>query len=723
MAAWTGTGRSALPLSAPICGDRLPAIPSWREVSVRAAGGSGSVGLPLFRINAMRKLGLVVLLCLSAAGAELALSARDTVTGFEMNPGDTVKFKLRNGQLRTLVLERTEARVLLTNLKVFKKPIADGGMIYEMAAQVRIDGHPLRLVRYVSAQETFAEPYVVNGMRLWLDAVDNVFEFLADNHGGQAGCQMQKRARFAANDALDRVAPVELQPWYPIREYFLDIGNSYNGDDPYYGAYKGSECHAGLDINHPKGSPLFAPVDIDDHFLFDSLAKGANNNRWRGFRTWPNGDRWTLQAHHIIELTVPEHTPIRAGAAYAKAAGVMPGNNEHSHFVFRTQRPGGDDMMLDPWILFWQFFEQEKQKADGIRAAMTPLAPARVGSAVKFESAGSRKGRWGQRLNYYWTFGDGGFSRDAAPVHVFARPGIYAVTLVIDDGVDRASATQLMTADGPALNEPSLTLECADELSFRRRKPEVRDTYGLAPKETPHTIRIAARLGEDLVRSRYVQIANAGGGTLAAVRTAVQQEGNGGWLTVLHEGAGNAQSIQLKVAAKGLTPALYRAVVRVECPGAHNSPQEFEVVLDVRQDRPPLEVVSDNSDESFHATPYFWVCHKFKYWKEKGYGGTYLTNGARAVPGEVARFQPLLRAGRYEVRFADETPFGLDPESRFAVRVKHKHGEARVWVEPNRSRHIGQFEFEEGAEGFVEIEAGGSRGQVLVDAVRFQPAP
>lgn len=44
-------------------------------------------------------------------------------------------------------------------------------------------------------------------------------------------------------------------------------------------------------------------------------------------------------------------------------------------------------------------------------------------------------------------------------------------------------------------------------------------------------------------------------------------------------------------------------------------------------------------------------------------------------------------------------------------------------MEPNCSRLVGVFEFEEGAEGFVEIEAGGSTGQVLVDAVRFRPAP
>lgn len=192
-----------------------------------------------------RDILLAAMIAVPAAGAELALAARDTVAGFEMNHGDVLRFRLRNGQQRTMELVRTEARVLLTNLKALKQPQPDGGLLYEMAAEVRLDGHPLRLVRYVSAQETFAEPYVVNGMRLWLDAVDDIFAFVADNHGGKAGCRMEKRARFAANDAADRIAPVDLHPWYPIRKYFLDIGNSYNGDDPYLGAYQGSECHAG----------------------------------------------------------------------------------------------------------------------------------------------------------------------------------------------------------------------------------------------------------------------------------------------------------------------------------------------------------------------------------------------------------------------------------------------------------------------------------------------
>lgn len=89
----------------------------------------------------------------------------------------------------------------------------------------------------------------------------------------------------------------------------------------------------------------------------------------------------------------------------------------------------------------------------------------------------------------------------------------------------------------------------------------------------------------------------------------------------------------LRAPAGRLTPGLYFATVSVGSAGALNTPQEFHVVLDVRQNRPPAEVVADNDSAAFHATPYFWVGQKFHRWTEKGYGGTYLTNGGARRTG------------------------------------------------------------------------------------------
>src|ERR1039457_2293580 len=150
----------------------------------------------------------VALLTAPAWAAEFSLEARDTVSGFELNRGDVMRYRLRNGEVRTLALEETSARVLLTNLRELRKAQPDGGTLYEMRARVRIDGHSVDLIRYVGSQETFAVPYVINGMRLWLDAVSDSLALMADNHGGLADCAMNKHARFAANDARDPVAPV-----------------------------------------------------------------------------------------------------------------------------------------------------------------------------------------------------------------------------------------------------------------------------------------------------------------------------------------------------------------------------------------------------------------------------------------------------------------------------------------------------------------------------------
>ena len=68
--------------------------------------------------------------------------------------------------------------------------------------------------------------------------------------------------------------------------------------------------------------------------------------------------------------------------------------------------------------------------------------------------------------------------------------------------------------------------------------------------------------------------------------------------------------------------------------------------------------------------------------------------------------------------FSDETPFTRSV--RFKVRVRHKGRDEIVTVQPGRSRRIGTFDFEEGADGFVEILAGGSKGKVIADAVVFR---
>jgi hypothetical protein len=185
-----------------------------------------------------------------------------------------------------------------------------------------------------------------------LDAVADIFDFLLETHGE---CRPRKDARFAIQDASIRICPERLHPWCPLPPVGLKIENCYRGEDCWLGAYNGASAHGGLDINHPRGTPLLAPLDIHDHFYFNSLEMGHNNNRWRGIHRWRNGSEWIIQAHHMTSLTVPEHKPLKKGEQFALGAGVFVGAIEHSHFVFKIH-DYGETIPLDPWILFQQMY-------------------------------------------------------------------------------------------------------------------------------------------------------------------------------------------------------------------------------------------------------------------------------------------------------------------------------------------------------------------------------
>ena len=149
------------------------------------------------------------------------------------------------------------------------------------------------------------------------------------------------------------------------------------------GAYYGADAHGGLDINHPAGTVLVAPLAFDRHDFFNHISQGANNNRWRGECDWPDGTRWALQAHHIIELLVEPGQPLPAGMPYATSAG-MTGLFEHSHFVWAIKHQKDDEeIRVDPWLLFRQMLlDRAVMTATRSNGAITrsplPRQPAEV---------------------------------------------------------------------------------------------------------------------------------------------------------------------------------------------------------------------------------------------------------------------------------------------------------------------------------------------------------
>jgi hypothetical protein len=673
------------------------------------------------------------------------LPAKDTLAAVEMNHGETLEFRLMSGRIFQLMLEDTDAAII--------EKVEPGGIIYTFSARIRADGQPMTLRRYVCCQECFYEPYVINGVRIWLDTVKDVFDLIPIRYPrkGNLRCLPRKSVRLALQDMTMRICPDETSLWIDDDRERLRVGECYNGDDCYLGPYLGRACHVGLDVNHKKGSVLSAPIYFDTHAYFNSLEAGDNNNRWRGIRRWPNGDVWALQSHHLIKLLVPSNKPLEKGTPYATTAGVHVGSHEHTHFEFKIGRPRRERLddspvdsnsiavpidfddqskqtqlnpeviQLDPWIIFWQIFEDRRRRKSRIHATMGPLKPGKTGERLEFSAEGSEATAGRDGLDYYWTFGDGGYGQGRRVSHVFSRAGVYPVTVVVDDGNNRGQFTQHITISGKSVNLPVLALTAKDEVTFRRRAVSAVDTYGEPPGRTTHTLVFTARASRPEPRHKTVVLTNIGGGVLPdAEPVQIRYLKGQSWLNTEARGSGNNQHLKVEVDASSLPSGVYDARVCVECPEAINSPQAFRVQLRVPQSPPKSNVTVDDRDEGFYATPYFWVGHRFSRCpaERRGFRGFYLTNGGRAVDGEFVRFTPDLQAGRYTVSFTEETPFSTGVPLK--VRVRHRDGEQILSIRPSVSRKIGTFDFDEGTDGFVQILSKDSNGLIIADAVQFK---
>jgi len=284
------------------------------------------------------------------------MSFTETLLPLELDPGESVTCRLSDGKTFRMQLKETGARILYTTLETPKVETANTRTYFAFHCLVDINGETHRLEREVPTWRSFYEPWQIAGVHIWFDAVADIFDFLTETHGA---CAPTKTARFAIQEAGRRICPEPLLPWCPLPEDGLRIDQCYNGEDCWLGPYFGCAAHGGLDINHRRGTPIWAPIAIDHQYLFNSIAKGDNNNRWRGHRTWPDGSEWILQCHHLSRLTVEENTPVAAGKHYAVGAGINSGAHDHSHFAFKIQRDG-QFYLLDPWILFWQMYADRR---------------------------------------------------------------------------------------------------------------------------------------------------------------------------------------------------------------------------------------------------------------------------------------------------------------------------------------------------------------------------
>jgi PKD repeat protein len=688
---------------------------------------------------------------------------KETITPVELNNGEMVRYTRKDGNVLTIELLSTSANILYTNKA--KIPADESGTdlgdmfrartMYEFTCEVLVNGWPLEMRRYVGSQECYYEPYVINGVRIWFDGVSDIFVkdggFLTQNHGP---CMPNKKARFVLQDMTQRICPGEIHAWFKdgderngnfiYKNNFIDIGRAFNGDDSFMGAYLGGQAHGGLDVCMAQNSLMYAPFDLDTQ----------KDIRANSSKTWPDGSTWIINTGHIIEKYVPDNTPVEGGTVYGRGARRGCWWHTHAHFAFQINE---EEILynIDPWIIFWQHFEDNKKKDGTLRAMMAPLSHSKTGTKIKFKSVSNPEENQCSLLKYYWTFGDGGWSAGPATEYIYVRPGTYPVTLTVDNGTELASFTQHITIEGADIKNPSLVLASGDEPSFRPRPADAMDVYGWPVKFIPHTLEFLARPSRPEPNTRELHVSNPGNEELDSITYGIDYWDNRyfGWLNIQSAGQGNSQVLDIGVNGEGFPPGEYVAIVAIHSKGALNSPQKFRVVMNVpRQPAKSTGVIIDDKNDEFYCTPYFWVGNRFHGWgwpelmEAEGYNHFYLINGQRNKKGEFARFNPDLEAGIYEVWLYEKTPFASGPPAnnepaRFQVRIVHADGDTIVWMQPERmkgfyprpylddkgwgwlerqpTRKIGTFKFKEGKDGFVEILAEGSTGQVIVDAVRF----
>jgi PKD repeat protein len=656
---------------------------------------------------------------------EVTVYSKSTLTAFEMNSGDAVNYVLRSGRTVHIELLHSESQIVFTTLDSLKKGGTGHGSIFAISCELRIDGQEMSMVRYVPVQETFYEPYVVNGLKIWFDALKSLSSLFNENHGA---CLPQKEASFVFQDADLTICPQKIGNWVSLPDKKVLVKNAYRGNDTWLGTYHGADLHGGLDINMPSNTTLYAPIDFDEHYYFNSLIAGHNNNRWRGVRNWDNGDVWHLQTHHLVQLLCPEHQPLQKGQPYAYTAGVLSGYSAHTHFVFRIKQPNSNWLYIDPWILFYQIFENNKQKEKSIYANIAPLKSAKTGQRVQFKSSDSRPGIWGNELEYYWNFGDGYTSFSKNPVHIFTKPGIYPVTLLLRDGTDQDVCTQHTTVNGPTLSSKEFQITGKDEPSFFKRKNWKTRQHGLSGEITNTLVFKAYFRQKEALDAKELLV------TFNDLEWKKKDDRNyriepvykhgQDWLDLKVEHFEDSLKIivQPRLENMVIQHGFYEAFLLVNHNQAINSPQLMRVLVQFDASPPSSTTIVDDQDVNCIYSDYFWLSPEYPYNWSKGHNGAYMLNKDNQ-PGEYVRYTPNLIQGTYSVELfgkAFENKKLLSKTKGFYVTVKHNGLIERVWIEPATSLQIGVFDFSKGKQGYVEIISDDSKGLIIADAVKFE---
>lgn len=166
---------------------------------------------------------------LSSSGHVYEFNAKNTITVVELDESDEVRYKLQTGRIVHLKIVRSRSEIVFSTIDLPAKGSPTDASVFKMKCLVNIDGHDLNLTRFAPVQESFDEPYYINGLIIWFDALKSLNQFYNENHGD---CLPNKQVRIALHDATLPICPEEITYWSIIPDnlylFSLFTGNRVN---------------------------------------------------------------------------------------------------------------------------------------------------------------------------------------------------------------------------------------------------------------------------------------------------------------------------------------------------------------------------------------------------------------------------------------------------------------------------------------------------------------
>lgn len=85
-----------------------------------------------------------------------------------LNYGDEIKYELASGETIHLKVIDSNVEVIFSTVDLPNERKFNDASIFKMECTTLIDGQEMSMVRYVPVQESFYEPYNVNGIRIYI---------------------------------------------------------------------------------------------------------------------------------------------------------------------------------------------------------------------------------------------------------------------------------------------------------------------------------------------------------------------------------------------------------------------------------------------------------------------------------------------------------------------------------------------------------------------------